>query len=89
MDTRLLTFLLTWVMIIILVLFAIYVASTLNLPKNTSKSVPLSCGLTEKNHSESYTIHMTCGRSQCPTTYYYQDLVCTNGTTILKYTDGR
>ena len=54
---------------------------------------PLSCGLLGPNTSEMYTttqtIFIPVGKMLMPMqqtyTHHYRDLVCTNGTTILKY----
>lgn len=43
--------------------------------------LPLSCGVTEENKSESHIY--ACGKVSC--IGYYHDLVCTNGTTIFKW----
>lgn len=45
------------------------------------ESVPLTCGVTEHNHSETYLYG--CGKTSC--IGYHHDLVCTNGTTILEW----
>lgn len=56
---------------------------------NSEPEIPLSCGITEENHSESYTVtsFILVGKVMVPTTtvYYHHDLVCTNGTVILKF----
>jgi hypothetical protein len=82
--TKLLTHILTWGLIILLIAFAIYVASTLTPPQDRSK-IPDGCGETASNRSESYIIHNMCGMATCPLTLYYTDLVCSNGTTFLKW----
>ena len=83
-QTKITTPILTWFVIIISVGFAIYVASTLPISEDRTK-IPNGCGETATNRSESYIIHNMCGMSQCPLTLYYTDLVCSNGTTILKW----
>jgi hypothetical protein len=72
-------------LIILLIGFGLYVVSTMPINISYTQPYPPSCGITEANRSESYTISVMCGLSPCPMTFYYRDLVCTNGTTILKY----
>jgi hypothetical protein len=78
----------TYLLIILLVIFGIGVALTIPVNISPENRIPASCGLTGNNYSESYIIHNMCGMSPCPMTFYYRDLVCTNGTTILKYSSG-
>jgi hypothetical protein len=80
--------LINYLLIILLVIFGIAVALTIPVSQPPEKRIPISCGLTGLNYSESYIIHNMCGMSQCPLTFYYRDLVCTNGTTILRYSSG-
>lgn len=47
--------------------------------------LPLSCGITEENKSESHIVMMLIGKTWMPQTHYHHDLVCTNGTTIFEY----
>jgi hypothetical protein len=83
-NTRLLTHMLTWIFIIIFIIFALFVASTIPPAQDRSK-IPEGCGETASNYSESYTIHNMCGLAPCPLKLYYTDLVCSNGTSILKW----
>jgi len=78
----------TYLLVIVLIIIGVFVLTTIPISISYHEPYPLSCGLTQVNKSESYMIQNMCGMSQCPTTYYYKDLVCTNGTTILKYSGG-
>jgi len=68
---------LLYVGILVFIVAMIYVLIT----SPSSPDIPLTCGVTEENHSESYIYG--CGKTSCIS--YHHDLVCTNGTTILKW----
>jgi hypothetical protein len=79
------TTLITWGLIISLTAGGLFVLSTFPIPPPNTTKIPLGCGETAINRSESYVIHNMCGLAPCPLTLYHLDLVCSNGTTFLKW----
>jgi len=77
-----------YLLVIVLIIVGLFVLTTTPISISYRDPYPLSCGLTQINKSESYVIQNVCMGSQCQNTYYYRDLVCTNGTTFLKYSGG-
>jgi hypothetical protein len=77
----------TTISIVMIIIFG-YVAFTIlttPLPVN-QPTYPMSCGLTQPNITENYTYRVYGpGAMFHDSTTYYKDLVCTNGTTIIKY----
>jgi hypothetical protein len=72
--------------IVVIVIFCVGLVILLS---GDEPEIPLTCGITQENKSESYTTttYTLVGKIFVPTTvtHYRHDLVCTNGTTILGY----
>jgi hypothetical protein len=50
-----------------------------------TQQLPDGCGISE-NHSESYTTKIAISSTmQITSVHYYNDLICSNGTTLLKW----